>query len=353
MSQATTELKHVPLTEIRENPNALRPVNRQTEEYEGLVESIRQNGVLNPIVVRECIDPATKAKFYSLIDGLHRFTASKDAGREDIPCHVTSMEDAAVLEAQIIANIQKVDTKPVQYSKALVRILSMNPLLTLAELAGRLSKSQGWLNDRLGLVKVHKDIQPLVDEGKINLSNAYSLAKLPEADQPDFLDRAMTMQPAEFIPTVNQRIKDVREAARQGRQPSSAFQPVQLLRKAGEIKDELMSYSVGKELLAKLDVKTPEEAWKLAVQWIMNIDPVSVQLQVERDKQRKAELEEAKEKRKKERLDKAAKEAAEKAASMGQEAILAEALGVEPVKHEQVAGAANVAAPTPAPTPAE
>lgn len=313
---AETQLKHIKLSEIRENPNALRQVNRQHEDYQGLVDSIKRNGVYNAIVVRECIDPETKLPYYCLVDGLHRFTASKDAGLESIPCQIKSMEDAAALEAQIVTNIQKIDTKPVQYSKGLVRLLSMNPLLTLTELAERLSKTPQWLNERLGLVKINKDLQALVDEGKIILTNAYALAKLPENDQVDFLDRAMTMQPAEFLPTVNNRIKEVKEAERQGRAPSSGFQPVQVLRKVGEVKDELNSNHVGQELLAKLEIKTPMEAWQLAVKWMLNIDPVSIEIQIQRDQQRKKELEEAKEKRKKERLEKAAAEAAERTASL-------------------------------------
>jgi ParB family transcriptional regulator, chromosome partitioning protein len=100
-----TKLAHIPISKIRENPVALRSVNRTTEEYTGLVDSIRRSGVLNPVLVREVQDPDTKDIVYGLIDGLHRFTASQDAGQDTIPAQITSMEDAAVLEAQILANV--------------------------------------------------------------------------------------------------------------------------------------------------------------------------------------------------------------------------------------------------------
>lgn len=100
-----TELKSIPLVHIRENPNALREVNRSTEGYQGLVDSIQKNGVLNAILVRECVDPNTKTTFYGLIDGLHRFNAAKDAGLTEIPAQVRSMDDADVLEAQVLANV--------------------------------------------------------------------------------------------------------------------------------------------------------------------------------------------------------------------------------------------------------
>ena len=321
---AQGELKHIPLNKIRENPVALRNVNRESEDYQGLVDSIRKDGVLNAIVVREITDPDTKETLYGLIDGLHRYTASQDAGKTDIPAHITSMDEAKILEAQILANIHKVETKPVEYSKQLVRILAQNPLMTTSELAATLSKSPSWLAERLGLVKLAEAIQKLVDEDKINLSNAYALAKLPAEEQPNFLDRAMTMQPPEFVPTVNGRIKELRDAKRQGRAAAPAeFVPVARLRKLGELKDELNNPVVGKVLVTELKPKSMDEAFALGVAWALHMDPATVQADRQRDAEARKAREEEKAKRKAEREEKAKKEAAEKSAS------LSEALGVK------------------------
>ena len=65
----------VALDKIRENPVALRSVNRDSETYRELVKSIRENGLLSPITVRQ-----TDGPFFELIDGLLRFSACKDAG---------------------------------------------------------------------------------------------------------------------------------------------------------------------------------------------------------------------------------------------------------------------------------
>ncbi len=311
MSQAT-----VGLSKIRENPNALRTVNRTTEEYLGLVDSIRKNGVFNPIVVRECTDAQTGELFYGLVDGLHRFTASQDAGLSEIPVHIKSLNEIGVMYAQMMANVHRVETKPVEYSKQLVRILSLDPLLTTAQLADQLAKSPSWINDRLNLTKLASEIAVLVDEGKINLSNAYALSKLPEEEQPNFLDRAMTMQPQEFLPTANARTKELRDAKRQGRDPNSAsvFAPVAHLRKVSEMKTELEQKEVARILTQ--GVADPVEAFNLAIAWALNLDPKSVQMQKERDNARRKEVEDAKERRKAERNAIKEKEAAEKAASL-------------------------------------
>lgn len=311
------EMKHIPLSDIRENTAALRSVNRESEKYIGLVESIKEQGVLNAISVRQKDDPETGVEFYELVDGLHRFSASKDAQQETIPCLVLTLTNGQVLEAQIMANIHKVDTRPADYSKQLRRILAMNPLMTEAELAKKLGKSPTWISERLGLNKIADDnISNLINEGKVSLANAYSLAKLPPDEQADFLDRAMTLAPDEFVPTVNARVKEIREAGRQGKDADDAkFEPVAHMQKLTDIKAELVSGEVAKAL----KVKDPE-SFKAAVQWCLHLDTISVQAQVAKDQERRSQREEAKKKKaldaaqkKKDKADKAAKEAAKAA----------------------------------------
>jgi ParB/RepB/Spo0J family partition protein len=95
-AEPKTRLKEIKLTDIHENPVALRSVNRQLESFQGLVDSIREKGVLNAILVRELKNEETGETYYGLIDGLQRFSASQDAGRETIPAKVVSMSDAEV-----------------------------------------------------------------------------------------------------------------------------------------------------------------------------------------------------------------------------------------------------------------
>lgn len=274
-----TQLLHIPLANIRENPVALRPVDKTSEKYLQLVDSVKQHGVLNAINVRE-IDPAPDGtKLYSVCDGLHRFTASNDAGKTTIPAQVISKTDAAVEEAQIIANFQKVDTKPAEYAKALNRIVLRNPDLTLAELGSRLNMSGQQLSEMMSLVKLIDTIQKLVDEGSIKLTNAVALAKLPIEMQPDFVERAMTQSAAEFVPAANAAHKKHREDLRAGRTPGDpVFEAVPLLQKLSDIKTAQADYkSLAQELIAKAAPKTPEEVFGLALAWCLRLDPISVE----------------------------------------------------------------------------
>ena len=275
----SSTLKHIKLSSIRENPIALRSVDRDNPEYIQLAASIKARGVLESILVRELKDPETGQTFYGLVNGLQRFTASQDAGFDTIPAQIMHLSDMEVLDAQIITNAQRVETKPVEYSKQLIHILASNPLLTMGELAGRLHKSVAWLNERLRLVKLDNAIAPLANEGQIVLANACALANLPPDEQSRFVDRAMTLPPSEFVPTVNARAKEIRDAKRQGRDPnkSNDFIPVPHIQKLSVLKSELENPTVSRLLIAKADARTPADGFALALQWALHLDPISIE----------------------------------------------------------------------------
>ena len=323
--EGISSLQEVPVASIRENPVALRQVNRNTEGYMELVDSIRTEGVLNPIVVRPMKDPETDEEFFGLIDGLHRFTASQDAGRETIPAHVKSMADAQVLVAQIIGNIHRIETRPVEYSKQLQKILAQDPLLTAAQLAKQLGKSTTWISDRLGLLKIDDNISKLVDEGKINLSNAFVLAKLPKEEQVAFVDRAMTMTPQEFSATVMERKKQLDKARREGRVASSGefVAPVHM-RKLKEVRTEFEKSEIGPSLIKEHGATSTSDAFALGVAWVLHQDPTSVTVAKQKDEDRKREQQEKRDKAKSVKSKQKAEEAAIKAARLALESELLE-----------------------------
>ena len=323
------ELKTIPISAIRENPVALRTVDRESESYQGLVDSIRQKGFIGAISVRPKVDPETGEVFFELVDGLHRFSASQDAGLDEINVDVVSLDDDQVLEAQIMANIHKVETRPIDYTNQLKRILTRNPLMTEAELASKLGKSAQWISGRLSLNKLENEkIKELVNEGKICLSNAYALAKLPSSEHADWVDRAMTLPPDEFIPAASGRIKEIREARRSGKDAGDVeFQPVPHARKVKALKEELDSGSMGHALVSRTGASTAVEGFALGVAWALHMDPVSIEEQRTKDDERrrlKDEKQQAKTAEKaKKKAEKAKKELEEatKAAAEAQAAL--------------------------------
>ena len=310
-------LLRIKLEDIRENPNALRPANRKDPQFIELVDSIRNVGVLNPIVVREASTQDGKI-IYGLIEGLQRYSASLDAGMKDIPAHVITADDAKVLELQIIGNIHKIETKPAQYSEQLRRILSANPMMTQAELAAKLSRSTTWLAGRLYLTELNKSIQELLDGGKINLTNASAMAKLPAEEQDFYIERAMTESPDVFVAAVTARIKEIRTARRQGRDATPAeFQAVPHVRKLLDLRSEMETPTVGPILVRENHVTSVDEAFALGVKWAAHMDPRSVQASKLKDEMRKADLKRKQQEASVERAKKRSEEAALAAAKIG------------------------------------
>ncbi len=309
------ELKTIKLADIRENEVALRTVDRQGESYLGLVESMKQQGFRGAIQVRKQIDRETNAEYYEIIDGLHRFNAAKDAGLTELNADVVSLTEDQVLEAQIMANIHRVETRPIEYTNQLKRILNRNPLMTESELAVKLGKSPTWVKERLGLLKIdNEQINTLINEGKITLANAYALAKLPAEEQAEFVSRAMTQQPDEFVPAVTARIKEIKEAKRQGADAApAAFQPTAFMQKLGDIKTSIDNKSFAQKTCESNSASTAAEGFALALKWVLHLDADSVAAQKAKDDARKAEREEAKAKRDAEKAAKKEKEAAAEA----------------------------------------
>lgn len=306
-----SELLFVPVKDIRDNPVALRAVNRESEEYQGIVDSIRAKGVLNPINLRRKADKETGIEYYELIDGLHRLSATRDAGLDTIPAQILTMADAEVLEAQIIGNAQRVETKPVEYSNQLRRILAIHPLMTEVELAVKLGKSSSWIQNRLGLTKISNPVlKELIDDGKIPLSNAYALARLPEGEQADYAERAQTEDPQVFTGAVNNRLKEIKEAKRQGREAAPAeFVATPHLQKISAIKEALDDSKIVADMLKAVPVDTKEDAFRLALQWTLHLDPLSCEAGRAKWQAQQDEKAEAAKRRAEERAAKKAEEA--------------------------------------------
>ena len=311
----TASFTEVPISEIKENPVALRSVDKDNEQYQSLVHDVGRRGLLKPVIVREKVDETDGEVYYELCDGLQRFSAAKDNGLVTIPVHVMSLNDAEVEETQIVANLCKVDTKPVEYSNQLKRMLQRNPTMTEAGLAEMISQSIAFVRQRLNLQKLDPEIQKLVDSGDIVLSNAIALSKLPREEQHNWTDQAMTQSPSEFIQVATARAKEIREAAKLGRAASEpTFTPTTKLRKVKEFEHELDNCVEGPHICSQVGAETAVDGFAAAVQWALSLDTESVQIQKDKFDARHKERAEATANRKAVREAKRAKEAADKAA---------------------------------------
>ena len=280
------------ISEIVPNPVSLRDVKTEGESYIALRDSIQAIGVIDAISVRHKV-AEDGTEHYEIINGLHRYTACKELGLDTIPCVVREFDDSEVLAAQIIANVQKVETRPFEYTQGILKLLALNPYKTELTLAKQLGKSAKWIKDRLSLKNIEsEEIGALIDNGKICLSNAYALAGLPVEEQANYLEAAMTEEPSVFVPKAVQRKKEIREAQRQGKEAKEVtFQPIAHMRKMAEIKEAHVNNDIAKLMIKSTKAKTALEGFNAAVDWALNLDAESIELQ-------RKKFEEAQEKRK-------------------------------------------------------
>lgn len=276
--QQQDRMARISVNDIRESKEALRTVDRKNPEYVMLADSVRlSGGPKTPIRVREMTDAETGETFYGLIDGLQRWTATKDAGIDFIDAKIVSSDDFQVLLDQTILNACRVETLPAEYSKQLQRILQACPTMTSSDLATRLSRSESWIKERLRLTNLTPEAAKLLDSGAINLINGYSLAKLPVDEQESYLEQAQTMATSEFTNLVIARCSAIQKAKRAGGTDSApVFTHKPYLRKPAEIVIEAENCEVGKAYIAENRITSPEEAWKAALDWAATNDPKSI-----------------------------------------------------------------------------
>lgn len=273
----SVEQKTIPVASIRTNNVMLRGAELDNPQFVALMDSIRQYGVMTPIQVRPLKDADTGAEYYGIVNGMQRWTASKELGLDDIPAIITSETDYDVLKKQIILNSVQVDTKPVEYTRQLRRLLESDPSLTITALAAQLNKGTEWLNQRLSLTKLPKEIADLVDEGRIVVLNGIQLAALPEELRSEYIAMAQITPVSEFAAIVKQRREAYREANRTNRPEVEAFKPVARIRKFSDIRDA--SNSVLSEVISAANATSPLEIAKAIQLWVVQLDPVSVATQ--------------------------------------------------------------------------
>ena len=158
------------------SPNPKQPRTRFDEEaIDSLAASIREVGVLQPIVVRRAQNG------YELIAGERRLRAAKKAGLATIPAVIRDSEDADTLREAIIENIHREDLGPIELADAF-RALLDDLGLKQETLAERLGVSRSHIANTIRLLQLSPDVQQLLADGKIQAGHARALLGLPDQE---------------------------------------------------------------------------------------------------------------------------------------------------------------------------
>jgi len=166
-------VRNIDVDRITPNPEQSRLVFDEIS-LEELAASIREHGVLQPILVRPLEDGE-----FQLIAGERRWRASRAAGLATIPALVEEIDDDTALEISIIENLQREDLSPLEEATMYDRMVREHGY-SVRRLAQKLGKDKGYLENRLRLADAPQEIRELVSLRKDTLSHAYELLKVDD-----------------------------------------------------------------------------------------------------------------------------------------------------------------------------
>jgi ParB family chromosome partitioning protein len=171
-SRATrAQIREIAVSRILPNPAQPR-LSYEEDSLTELADSIREHGVLQPILVRPV------GSQFELIAGERRWRASKLAGREAIPAIVVEFDEQTALEVSIIENLQREDVSPLEEAAMFRKMTDLG--YSVRQLAQKIGKDKGYVENRMRLADAPPEIRELVSVRKDTLSHAYELMKIPD-----------------------------------------------------------------------------------------------------------------------------------------------------------------------------
>ncbi|MDX2080834.1 MAG: ParB/RepB/Spo0J family partition protein [Terrimicrobiaceae bacterium] len=162
-------------------PSPLQPrVEFRGEQLQELVESIRERGIIQPLIVRK-----VDGKF-ELIAGERRWRAARELGLTEAPAIVREATDREVLELALIENLQREDLNPIEEARAYAR-LSRDFGLTQEDISKRVGKSRASVANAMRLLDLAPDVQGLLKHGRISVGHAKVLLSLKSHEEQNLL----------------------------------------------------------------------------------------------------------------------------------------------------------------------
>lgn len=168
---AITSDNLIPIKNIVVNKNQPRKLFNE-DELEELGDSIKQNGILQPILVREI-----KNNKYEIVAGERRFQAAKRAKLEEVPVIIKDISDKDVFKIALIENLQRSDLSAIEEAKGYKQLIQEENL-TQEELAQVLSKSRSAIANTMRLLDLPEQVQTYLEEGRLTAGHARALLSM-------------------------------------------------------------------------------------------------------------------------------------------------------------------------------
>ncbi len=168
-------LSRLDIDDIKPNENQPRKTF-DPEKIEDLANSIKEHGVIQPLVVRK-IETG-----YEIVAGERRWRAARQAGLKEIPCIVRELSDEQNMLFAIIENMQREDLNPIEEAEGLERMIT-NFGMTQSEISKSVGKSRPYITNSLRLLKLPNEIKDMMVDGKLTTGHGRALITIEDEDK--------------------------------------------------------------------------------------------------------------------------------------------------------------------------
>ncbi len=193
-------VRQIPLVQIGVNPDQPRKTF-DDGDLQDLAASIREKGVLSPILLRPV---KGRAYSYEIVAGERRYRASKLAGLNEIPAFIKNLADENAMEIALIENVQREDLNPIEEAAGYVNLMNKCKY-TLEDVSRLIGKSESYIRNSIRLNGLPVSVKKMVEQGEISASHARTIAvaENPEELAKEIVAKKMTVADTE------QRMKNV------------------------------------------------------------------------------------------------------------------------------------------------
>jgi len=246
---APVELAEIPVDAIHPNPR--QPRKRfDADATNGLAESVRLQGVVQPIIVR-----SRPSGGYDLIAGERRWRAARDAGMKTVPAVIRDAGDRDTLLLGLVENVAREDLSPVEEARAFAMLLDEFGL-TLGDVADRVGKSKPAVSNRVRLLELPEDVLSMLERKQLTEGHARAVLAVPDHDRRRKLAREIVRK--------GMSVRDAERAARwAGAKQKPRRQPVRfdpdLVARAKDAADRITGFSA-RVTRGRLEIPFADEA---------------------------------------------------------------------------------------------
>lgn len=267
-------LRNLRTTELRRCPIQLRPVRKETLDYYMLRDSIRDVGILQPLLVRPIDDG------YEVVAGNNRFECAVDLKMEEVPCVVRNLSDREVLRIQVVENSNRIQTNPVDYVRRLQKIIHTGEM-SVEELAYAIHRHPDWVRNLLSLNCLTESWKQRLNDREVSIKVASELAKLPIHVQDEFLQLSAELPANEFLEVIRSAVRENRTSVIFDKRRRDAYvKPI--LRKWRTIIDEYLNHTNAATVLMRANAETALDGWNACLEFLLCMDEPTVAERVAR-----------------------------------------------------------------------